>query len=326
MSTVTRAVSAAIDTAMDRTVVPGFSSIGYAIRRRLPTWPADPEPGALAGTDIIVTGAASGLGARTAADLAALGAHVHLLVRDPSAGDRTADAIRREVPHCPPLTVWRCDVSDLTGIRAFTDAYLAAGHGLHGIVHNAGVLPSERIESAQGHELAMAVHVLGPIAMTEQLLPRLEGTTARVVFVTSGGMYAQRLRADDPDFEDGKYSGTAAYARSKRAQVALLPILTNRWGWHGVATYAMHPGWAATPGVAESLPAFDKVAGPILRDLAAGADTTVWLLATQPRPRSGGLWQDRHERPSTMLPGTRTTEADRGRMWQWVLEAIAAPA
>ena len=45
------------------------------------------------------------------------------------------------------------------------------------LVHNAGAMPATRTESAQGHEMTMALHLLGPVLMTELLRPRWPGTT-----------------------------------------------------------------------------------------------------------------------------------------------------
>lgn len=315
----TRSLGRAVDTLLDRTVAPGFSQVGYAVRSRLPDWPADPAPGALAGKIAAVTGASSGLGLVTARGLAALGADVHLVVRDPCKGAAAADRIRAEVPTARPA-VWTCDVADLDSVRRFTGEFAGAVAGLDILVHNAGALPASRAESPQGHELTMALHVLGPIVMTEELLPQLRDREARVIAVTSGGMYSQRLRDDDPDFHRGSYSGTTAYARSKRAQVELLSVLGERWEEAGVAVYATHPGWADTPGVETSLPMFHRLTGPFLRDAAGGADTTVWLAATSPRPASGGLWHDRRERPLHLRAGTRPTPDQVDRMWAWVRE------
>ena len=90
------------------------------------------------------------------------------------------------------------------------------------LVHNAGVMPPERQETADGHEVALATHVLGPLLLTELLRPVLRGRErSRVVLVSSGGMYAQKLPAHDPEYLNGSYSGTTAYARTKRMQVAL---------------------------------------------------------------------------------------------------------
>ena len=279
-------LSRVIDTALDRTVAPGFSRVGYAVRKRLPGWPDDPEPGSLDGRSAIVTGASSGLGIATVAGLARLGARVHLVVRDEAKGKGVLSELRRAVPGAV-LTLWRCDVSDLEDVRRFAKDFSVPRPPSTLVVHNAGALPPARPESAQGHEMTMALHLLGPLLMTEPARRSCADRDARVILVTSGGMYTQRLRDDDPEFRSGDYSGTVAYARSKRAQVELLPPLTERWAPYGVRVYATHPGWADTPGVAESLPAFRKLTGPILRDADEGADTTVWLAATSPAPHVG---------------------------------------
>lgn len=311
-----RPFARALDTVLDRTVVPGFSNIGYAVRRRLPTWPADPAPGSLAGRHVAVTGATSGLGVATARQLSELGAHVHLIVRN---ADKAAD-VAAELPG--PSTTWLCDLGDLESVRECADRIVAEDLELDALVHNAGAMPAERTESPQGHEMSMSIHVLGPVLLTELLLPVLSGRDARVVLVTSGGMYAQELPVDDPDYAREKYSGATAYAKSKRTQVELMPVLATRWAASGVAGYVMHPGWAATPGVTESLPTFDKVMGPILRDADAGADTTTWLVATTPRPPGGGLWMDRRERPTAYFGRNGATDDERRRMWEWVASAV----
>jgi dehydrogenase/reductase SDR family protein 12 len=308
----------ALDSLLDRTVVPGYTRIGYAVRRRLPTWPDDPRPGALAGRHVVVTGASSGLGRRTALDLAALGATVHLVVRDAGRGGRVAAEVEATVRRAGAARVWVCDVADLASVRAFCTGFLASGLSLRALVHNAGALPQTRTTSAQGHELTMALHVLGPVLMTELLLPALSADAGRVVFVTSGGMYTQALPVEDPDVERGDYTGAVAYARSKRGQVELLPVLARRWATSGVSVHATHPGWAATPGLDSSLPRFAALLRPVLRSDASGTDTTSWVVAAEPAPASGQLWHDRRSRPTSVLGRTRPTELERTRFWDWV--------
>ncbi len=315
-----------VDTVMDRSLVAGYSRLGISVRRRLPGWPADPVLGALVGRHVVVTGATSGLGEQTCADLAALGAAVHLVVRDPDKGARVRDSLRRRLPDAE-LRVWRCDVSDLIDVQRFTAEFAREVDRLHVLVHNAGVMPARRTESEQGHELSLATHVLGPVLMTELLRPGLAAAEgSRVVFVTSGGMYAQRLPVGDPEYLEGPYRGASAYARSKRVQVSLLPILERRWAQDRITVCAMHPGWADTPGVASSLPGFGRLTGPILRDLADGADTTVWLSATEPAPPTGRLWHDRRPRPEHLVPWTRETPAARASMWDWCALSLGLPA
>lgn len=305
-----------VDTILDRTVAPGYSRIGYAVRTRLPDWPADPAPESLEGRRVMVTGASSGLGIAVAEGVARLGASVLLVVRDTEKGARAVREIQERVP-LAQLDLLRCDLSDLDDVRALADQ---VDDDLAAIVHNAGVMPPERTESPQGHELSMAVHVLAPVLLTDLLADRLRG--GRVVLVTSGGMYAQRLRDDDPEYLDGDYSPTTAYARSKRAQVELLPVLQRRWADPAIAVHAMHPGWADTPGVADSLPTFRRITGPVLRNADEGADTAVWLTATHPGPEGGHLWHDRRPRPTHLLRRTRTGEAERERLAAWVDEQL----
>ncbi|WP_206063260.1 SDR family NAD(P)-dependent oxidoreductase [Nocardioides sp. HDW12B] len=313
-----------LDTVLDRSVVLGYSKIGYALRRRTSSWPQDPAPGALAGKDVVVTGASSGLGIATADGLARLGARVHLVVRNLEKGEKARGELRRAVPSAT-FELWQCDVSDLDDVRRFAAEIGAAVPAISAIVHNAGAMPPERTESRQGHEMTMAIHVLGPLLMTELLLDQLSAGDGRVVMVTSGGMYTQSLPVSDPEYTQSSYKPATAYARSKRTQVSLLPVLADRWRSRGVSVYATHPGWADTPGVVDSLPGFHKVTGPILRDVAQGADTTVWLAAVDPHPPGGGLWHDRRVRPDHYLPTTRESDDERQSIWSWARQAAQLP-
>ncbi|NUR08427.1 MAG: SDR family NAD(P)-dependent oxidoreductase, partial [Nocardioidaceae bacterium] len=270
----------------------------------------------------VVTGAASGLGLATASGLARLGAEVHLVVRNLEKGRDALLRIRGDVPGAEVL-MHRGDVADLADVRALAEELTSLG-GLDVLVHNAGTMPPERQESVDGHELSFATHVLGPVLLTELLLPSLVAAgSSRVVLVSSGGMYAQRLPVEDPEFLTGEYGGAAAYARTKRMQVALTPLLQRRWNPDGVDVHAMHPGWADTPGVVTSLPVFHKVMGPVLRDAAQGADTVVWLAATEPPPEGGRFWHDRAPRPAHYLPSTRESAADREQLLDYVLDALS---
>src|SRR6478609_246663 len=66
-----------------------------------------------------------------------------------------------------------CDISDLDAVRSWSDHLSGRVDALHGLVHNAGAMPKERIETRQSHESQLATHVLGPHLMTERLLPLL---------------------------------------------------------------------------------------------------------------------------------------------------------
>jgi NAD(P)-dependent dehydrogenase (short-subunit alcohol dehydrogenase family) len=310
-----------IDRAMDWAVVPGYSKLGYAVRKRIEPWP---EPD-LEGRSVVVTGATSGIGEAACAAAARGGATVHLAVRDTERGEEARQRVAAASGAGEErLTLHRCHLSDLASVRSFAAGLVAGGEPLDGLVNNAGVLPPERTQTDEGFELTFATNVLGPFLLTARLLPALRRSAdARVVNVSSGGMYAAKLDPDDLQLERHDFSGNRFYAHSKRIEV----LLTREWARRlpsppaTVGFHSTHPGWVATPGVEASLPGFNKVMGPLLREPAAGADTIVWLLgAPEPRLRDGAFWHDRHERPTDRVPTTRTTPDQEHRLFDTIAE------
>ena len=317
-------LTAALDRLLDRSVVLGYSRVGNALRRTW--WPKDPPAGALSGRVVAVTGANSGLGKATALGAARLGAEVRLLCRSADRGEQARRDILAEVPGAA-VVVDRCDVSDLADLSEVARALAAQAPRLHALVHNAGVLPPQRAEAPGGHELTLTTHVLGPHLLTHLLRDALAADgEARVLFVTSGGMYTQPLEVDDPEYTQSSYSGATAYARTKRMQVHLAQEWARELRPAGVSVHSVHPGWARTPGLVESLPAFTRVVGPVLRSAEEGADTAVWLLAApEGHERSGLLWHDRAPRPTSYLRRTRPTQADLQRLWDLCVHATGVP-
>ncbi|RLK60079.1 SDR family NAD(P)-dependent oxidoreductase [Actinokineospora cianjurensis] len=308
-----------LDTVLDRAVVPGYTKIGYELRSKF--WAADPTPGALEGKTAVVTGANSGLGKATVAALAKLGASVHLVVRDAAKGERARDEIAEDVPNAH-LEIGECDVSNLASVREFAKAFTAQHGSLDVLVHNAGSLPPSRSETPEGNEVTLATHVLGPFLLTGLLREPLAAAKGRVVFVTSGGMYAARLHSEDPQYRQGEYKGGKAYARTKRMQVVLAEQWAQRLADTGVTVHSTHPGWADTPGVSGSLPGFNKVMGPLLRTPEQGADTIVWLAAAEePGHSTGGFWHDRRIRPTHYLPWQHDDPQDRKELWDLCVRA-----
>ncbi len=192
-----------LDTLLDRTIVGGYSRLGYLVRR--PTWRgarADPAPDALAGRTALVTGAGGGLGAATAAGLARLGARVHVLTRSHERSVEACAALAAEVPG-GEFVPEACDIGELAAVRAFAADLGGRVPALDVLVHNAGLMPPQRTETSDGNELTLAVHVLGPHLLTALLRESLVAADGRVLVVSSGGMYAQRLAVDDPQYRRG---------------------------------------------------------------------------------------------------------------------------
>lgn len=314
-----------VSRAMDATVVPGFSRIGYAVRSRLGHW-QEISSFDLAGKAVVITGPTSGIGEQAAIALASTGAQLVLVARNPEKCARTVEMLR---PMCAvePETV-TCDMVNLDTVR---DAALAIAerHGsIHSLVHNAGTLYTEREESPHGVESTVASHVLGPHLMTSLLLGSLRNGRGRVVTVSSGGMYAATVpdcrNGATPEMPIDSWNGTRQYAIAKRAQV----VLNEEWSRREPDVFfaVMHPGWADTPGVRTSIPLFGRVTAPILRTAKEGADTVAWLVASDDVGRSGRFWCDREPVSVHRLPSTKRsdTPSARAALWNWCESAVAA--
>jgi dehydrogenase/reductase SDR family protein 12 len=306
-----------IDTLLDRTVLFGYGRTGLWARRRLPGWP--PDPPRLDGKVALVTGAASGLGLAASRGFARLGARVLVVGRNAERAQDAAAQVRETVMDAI-VTPLACDISSLADVRALSRLLADQEAQLDILVHNAGVMPERRERSPDGQELTFATHVLGPFALirwTRELLER--GAPSRVIIVSSGGMYARAFACDDPASERESYSATRFYATTKREQVVIAEQWAERLRDAGVAVHAMHPGWADTKGVRDSLPAFAALTKPIIRTPEQGADTIVWLGGSaEGLSETGGFWHDRRRRPTRYRVGA-SAEPDecRRRLWDY---------
>lgn len=310
----------ALSRLVDPLILPSFDRTGFRIHSL--TFRAEDLEVDLSDRRCLVSGANSGVGYETALALADLGAEVVLLCRSQERGEQAAQRIRAETGSSR-VSLEQVDMSDLASIRKVAERL--SSRSVDVLVHNAGVLPAERIVTRDGLESVFATHVVGPHLLTRLLRGQLEESVdGRVIWVSSGGMYTRRLNLRDPNWNERDYDGVVAYAETKRAQVVLSELWAEELRGSSVVVNAMHPGWADTPSVANSLPRFHRVTSRILRTPAEGADSVVWLAAC-PRARetTGRFFFDRKERRTHLLPNTRETEDERRALWKLCEDSIA---
>jgi dehydrogenase/reductase SDR family protein 12 len=301
---------------LDSSIVFSFDASGF--KRHAQDF-EDPEIDVnLIGKICLVTGANSGLGHATSIDLARRGAQVVMLCRNPERGEKALREIR-EQSGSARVELRILDLSSLADIRRFAEEW--DDTPIDALVHNAGVLPSERQITEDGLELCLATNLVGPFLLTALLWPALASAPSpRIVHVSSGGMYARRLDLQALEGTRGKYDGVLAYAHTKRAQVIVSEQLAARLKPQGIAVHCMHPGWADTPGVQSSIPGFWKATRGILRTPAQGADTITWLAAVDlDLTQSGLFWFDRAPRSTHLLPRTKENPEQRVLLWQTLL-------
>ncbi len=202
----------------------------------------------------LITGANSGLGLETARALVARGATVLLACRNRERAEAARQQLEAECTQpaagtspgaLMPLAL---DLADLASVTQAARAVTERWGRLDLLINNAGVMAPPRTLSAQGFELQLAVNHLGHFALTQQLLPLLEGRPgARVVHVSSGAAYFGRLDWDNLQ-GDRRYDAWAAYGQSKLANVMTALELQRQLSADGstVQSLVAHPGLART--------------------------------------------------------------------------------
>ncbi|HET9761193.1 MAG TPA: oxidoreductase, partial [Nocardioidaceae bacterium] len=246
----------------------------------------------LAGTTAVVTGANSGIGWHTAAELARHGADVTLAVRSLDKGEAAAAQMREGA--AGTVRVARLDLGSLASVQEFAEAW-DGPLGL--LVNNAGLMSPPRYrETADGHELQFGTNHLGHFALTGRLLPALLAAPAsRVVTVSSIAHHQGRADVVEGN-PAGRYSPAPTYGNSKLANLLFAFELQRRASLAGVSltSTAAHPGVASTglvtseqglgsiPGVKQLAPLFLKL---VFQSPRAGAEPTLYA-ATAAEPGS----------------------------------------
>ena len=205
-----------------------------------------PQSGELSGRTFLITGANTGIGRATAADLANRGGRVYLACRSQQKGRAAAAAIVAATGN-EAVTFLPLDLADLASVRTCAEQFLARGEPLHVLINNGGVAGQRGI-TRDGFELAFGVNHLGHFALTTALLGCLaDSAPARVVNVSSDSHY----QAKGIDFEavrqrTASMTGMREYAVSKLGNVLFTQELARRVADRGITAYGLHPGVVAS--------------------------------------------------------------------------------
>ncbi len=265
----------------------------------------------------LVTGATSGIGAVTAATLAALGAEVVLVGRNPAKTEATLQKIRAAHPEAR-VQALLADFADLEQVRTLAADFQKRYDRLDVLVNNAGAFFPTRKPTPYGMEMTLLVNHLAPFLLTNLLLDALRaGPAGRIVNVASEAHRSGTLNWDDLDFRNG-YSGMQAYARSKLANILFTRELARRLAGTTVTANALHPGVVATGIWRLGFAPLDRLVQWIVRFFMLspeeGADTTLYL-ATDPALDgvSGEYFIER--RPVRPAPQAQDPDLAR-RLWE----------
>lgn len=257
----------------------------------------------------LVTGSTDGIGRQTARQLAAKGIKVIVHGRAKPKVDATLAWLKQELPGGEFEGV-SFDIARLSEVRRGAGQVLELAPKLHVLVNNAGIFANERVVTSDDVETTFAVNYLGPFLLTELLGPRLtdsaDSMPSRVINVSSVAHTRGRIHFNDLQLASS-WTGYAAYAQSKLAQVMHALTLADRHEPSKLLAYSVHPGVVGTKLLKQG---FGPVQG-IAPD--AGARTSVMLAsgANEDEP-SGSYYSD----GVAAQPSSAARDADaREKLW-----------
>lgn len=255
---------------------------------------------------VLVTGSTDGIGRQTALALARAGQHVIVHGRTRPKVDAAVALVREQVPAAEVEGV-SFDLGSMASVRKGAAEIAQKFPALDVLINNAGIFASERVVTEDGIELSLAVNHVGPFLLTHLLTPLLErGAPARVVNVASIAHTRGRIHLDDLTLARG-FTGYAAYAQSKLAQVMHALSLAERRAPTVIAAYSLHPGVIATKLLREG---FGPVRGASVED---GARTAVMLATAETIDQpSGGYFSEGVAAP---VASAALDESVRGALW-----------
>ncbi len=181
-----------------------------------------------AGKTVVVTGAAGGIGARTAARFHESGAHVVILDIDAAAAASVADTM-------PGAMAVTADVSSPDELRDMVQTVSARFGGIDVLINNAMSCSESsflEISPAEVHR-DVDVSLLGPFFASQQVIPgMIEGGGGVILNVSSVNALG--------------YFGNEAYSAAKAGLLNLTKSIASQFGAQGIRCNAVAPGTVAT--------------------------------------------------------------------------------
>ena len=258
----------------------------------------DNSNGGMGGKTALITGGTSGIGKATAVALAAMGANVIVVGRNPERGEAAVEEIKAQ-SHSGSVELMLADLSVQAEVRKLAEEFLGSHDRLDVLANNAGLVQSNRTETPDGIETTLAINHLAPFLLTNLLIERLEQSPpSRVITVSS-----EAQRWGNMDFEDlqsrRKYRGFPVYGMTKLANIMFTFELAERLGGTGVSANCLHPGSVGTnfgQNNRGAMALFFKTFKPFMRSPEQGADTLIWLsFSPEVEGVSGKYFSDRKE-------------------------------
>ena len=258
----------------------------------------DNPNGGMGGKTVLITGGTSGIGKASAVALAAMGANVVIVGRNPERGEAALQDIKAQ-SHSKSVELMLADLSVQSEVRRLAEEFLGRHDRLDVLANNAGLVHSRRTETVDGMETTLAINHLAPFLLTDLLLDRLkQSAPSRVITVSSEAERMGKIDFDDIQSTQ-KYRGFPVYGMTKLANIMFTYELAERLKGTFVTANCLHPGPVSTnfgKNNGGPMALFFRLGKPFMRSPEQGADTLIWLASSADVDGvSGKYFSDRKE-------------------------------
>jgi len=190
----------------------------------------------LAGKVIIVTGAGRGIGEAIAKLFAAEGALVSVNARTEAHVQRVVADIGNSGGTAHGIVA---DIGGLEGVQRLVEGTVARFGAIDVLVHNAGILPLQPLETMEDHDWThvLEVNLTSGFCLTKACLPHMkERGSGRVLFTSS--VTGNRVGV----------AGFAHYSASKAGINGFIRSVAMELAPYGITVNGVEPGLVLTPG------------------------------------------------------------------------------
>ncbi|KAK2883661.1 hypothetical protein Q8A67_017298 [Cirrhinus molitorella] len=203
--------------------------------------------GLMRGKTVIVTGANSGIGKATAAELLKLQARVIMACRDRQRAEEAAQDVKNQAgPSQGEVVIKHLDLASLQSVRSFCEEVIREEPRIDVLINNAGLYQCPYSKTEEGYEMQLGVNHLGHFLLTNLLLDLLKQSAPSRIVVVSSKLYKYgSINFEDLNSEQN-YNKAFCYSQSKLANLLFTRELARKLEGTGVTVNALTPGIVRT--------------------------------------------------------------------------------